>query len=177
MDMDRGTLARVDRKLLARLGDDEALRTVRVSAVPAKWSTWKRYCNSVGISMARAITMLIDRELLSVFGDVAGDEPPVFAQRATEELAIREANIVAREGEVDTGEARMREWGERLRRWEDELEAQEQRAESMSKLPSRRSTARVRIGRNERCPCTSGLKYKYCHGLPDGKYAASDELA
>jgi hypothetical protein len=24
----------------------------------------------------------------------------------------------------------------------------------------------VKIGRNERCPCGSGLKYKHCNGLP-----------
>ena len=40
--------------------------------------TWKRYCDSVGVSMGRAVTMLIDRELVGVFGDVTGDEPPVF---------------------------------------------------------------------------------------------------
>jgi len=165
MGMDRGVLARIDRKLLAGLGDDEALRTVRVPVTAAKWSTWKRYCDSVGISMGRAVTMLIDRELIDVFGDVTGDEPPVFAQRATEELAIREAKIVAREREVDTDEARMREWGERLRRWEDALEAREQKAEFVSKLAPRRSTARAKIGRNERCPCGSGLKHKHCHGL------------
>lgn len=109
--------------------------------------------------------MLIDREFLSVFGDVTGNELPVFAQRATEELAIREAEIVSREREVDTKEARMREWSDRLRRWEGELEAREQQAETVSKLASRRSTAHAKIGRNERCPCGSGLKYKHCHGL------------
>jgi len=165
MGVDRGTLARIDRKLLAGLDGDEALRTVRVPAIAAKWSTWKRYCDSVGISMGRAVTMLIDRELISVFGDVTSDELPVFAQRATEELAIREAKIVAREREVDTVEAQMREWGERLRRWEDDLEARKQRAGSISKLTSRHSTARAKVGRNERCPCGSGLKYKHCHGL------------
>ena len=165
MDMDRGTLARIDRKLLAGLSDDEAYRTVRVPAIAAKWSTWKRYCDSVGISMGRAVTMLIDRELISVFGEHTGDEAPVFAQRATEELANREAKIVAREREVDTDEARMREWSGLLRRREGEVEAREQRAESMSKLTSRHSTGRAKIGRNERCPCGSGLKYKHCHGL------------
>ena len=165
MDMDRGTLARIDRRLLAGLGDDEAYRTLRVPATAAKWSTWKRYCDSVGVSMGRAVTMLIDRELIGVFGDVTGDESPVFAQRATEELAIREAKIVARERKIDTDEARMRERGERLRRREDEVEAREQRTESMAKLTSRDSTPRAKIGRNERCPCGSGLKYKHCHGL------------
>ena len=109
--------------------------------------------------------MLIDRELVGVFGDVTGDEPPVFAQRATEQLSIREAKIAAREREVDTDEKRMREWSKRLRRREEELEAREQRSESVSKVASPHSTARVKIGRNERCPCGSGLKYKHCHGL------------
>ena len=158
MDMDRGTLARIDRRLLSGLGDDEAYRTLRVPATGAKWSTWKRYCDSVGVSMGRAVITLIDRELFGVFGDAAGEEAPVFAQHATEELEIREAKIVAREREVGTDE-------ERMRRWEDALEAQEQRAESLSKLASHHSTGRAKIGRNERCPCGSGLKYKHCHGL------------
>jgi hypothetical protein len=79
MDMDRGTLARIDRRLLAGLGDDEAYRTVRVPAAAAKWSTWRRYCESVGISMGRAVTLLIDREFIAVFGEHIGDDPPVFA--------------------------------------------------------------------------------------------------
>jgi uncharacterized protein YchJ len=165
MDMDRGTLARIDRELLASLGDDEVYRTVRVPAMPAKWSTWKRYCDSVGISMGRAVTMLIDRELISVFGDTTSNEMPVFAQQATEELAIREAKVVAREREVDTEEARMRELGERLRGRENALEAQEQRAEFASKIALRHTADHVKVGRNERCPCGSGLKYKRCHGL------------
>ncbi len=165
MDMDRGILARIDRKLLAGLSDDEACRTLRVPATSAMWSIWKRYCDSVGISMGRAVTMLIDRELIGVFGDITGGESPVFAQRATEELATRESKIGARERAVDTDEQRIREWGERLRRWEDELGAREQRADAMSKLASRHSPSRAKIGRNERCPCGSGLKYKHCHSL------------
>ncbi len=112
--------------------------------------------------MGRAVTMLTDRELVGVFGDVTGDEPPVFAQRAAEELAIREARIAIREREVGTEAARMRERGEPLRRWEDAPEVREQRAEAVSKLTSRESTGRAKIGRNERCPCGSGLKYKHC---------------
>ena len=164
MDLDRGTLARIDRKLLAGLGDDEPYRTVRVPVTAAKWSIWKRYCDSVGISMGRAVTMLIDRELISVFGEQTAGESLVLAEQATEELAIREAEIAAREHDVDTVETRLREQGERLRRREAELEAREQQAELVSKLASRHSEARTKIGRNERCPCGSGLKYKHCHG-------------
>ncbi len=165
MDMDRGVLARIDRKLLAGLGDDEALRTVRVPATAAKWSTWKRYCDSVGISMGRAVAALIDRELLSVFGEHAADESPVLAQQATEELENREAGIEAREHNVDTDETLMRERSEGLRRWEDELEAREQRAEAMSNLAPGHSSIRTKIGRDDRCPCKSGLRYKHCHGM------------
>ena len=164
MDLDKGALARIDRKLLAGFCDDEALRTVRVPATGAKWATWKRYCDSVGVSMGRAVAALIDRELLSVFGEHTAGEWPVFALQATEELKKREARVGEREHKVDTDETRMRESSERLRRWEDELEAREQRAEFASKIASRHTADDAKIGRNEHCPCGSGLKYKRCHG-------------
>ena len=164
MDLDRGTLARIDRKLLASLGNDEAFRTLRVPATTAKWSTWKRYCDAVGVSMGRAVAMLMDRELLSGFGEHTAGEWPVFARQAVEELANRDARIGEREHKVDTDETRIREGSERLRRWEDELEAREQQAEFASRIASLHSTDDTKIGRNERCPCGSGLKYKHCHG-------------
>ena len=142
MDLGRGALARIDRKLLASLGEQESFQMVRVPETPAKWSTWKRYCESVGISMGRAVILLIDRELIAVFGDVTGDGRPVFAQRATDQLKIREATIADREREVDAERERMRGWGERLRCWEGELEVRERRAMLVSKLPSRDSTVR-----------------------------------
>ena len=165
MDLDRGTVARIDRKLLAGLDADEAYRTLRVPATGAKWATWKRYCDAVGISMGRAVAMLMDRELRCVFGEHTAGEWPVFAHQATDALANREARIESREHKLDTDEARMREWSERLRRWENELEGREQLAEAASERFSRAPTVRTKIGRNERCPYESGLKYKRCHGL------------
>jgi uncharacterized protein YecA (UPF0149 family) len=119
----------------------------------------------MGVSMGRVVAILIDRDLLSVFGEHTGGEWPMFAQRAAEELENREAMIEAREHKVDTDETRLRERNERLRRWEDELEAREQQAEFASRIASLHSTDDTKIGRNERCPCGSGLKYKRCHGL------------
>lgn len=49
MDLDRGTLVRIDRKLLAGLEQDEVFKMVRVPVSMAKWSMWKRYCDSAGI--------------------------------------------------------------------------------------------------------------------------------
>jgi hypothetical protein len=166
MDLERGTLARLDRKLLAGLGQDELFRMVRVPVTGAKWSTWKRYCESAGISMGRAIVTLIDDELVSVFGNFSSDDSPVFAQQAEEELASREAAVAGPEGELDAAEERLRRWSGHLWTWEHELENRERRAELVSKLPPRPAKPRSRVGRNERCPCGSGSKYKQCHGLP-----------
>ena len=166
--MDRGTLARIDRKVLAGLGNAETFHPLCVPATAAKWSTWRRYCDAVGVPMGRAVATLMDRELLAVFCEHTTAEWPVFAQQAVDELENREAKIGAREHKVDTSEAWMREESERLRRWEDELEVREQQAEFASKTISRRSTVGSKIGRNERCPCGSGFKYKRCHGLVAG---------
>lgn len=165
MDLDRGTLARIDRKLLAGLGQDEAFRMVRVPVTTAKWSTWRRYCDAAGISMGRAMVTLIDRELASVFGASIGDDLPVFGQQTEEELASREAEVAARESELDAVADRLRRWSDRLRSLEDKLESRDQRAEVASKLAARPDMSRTKVGRNERCPCGSGLKYKQCHGM------------
>jgi len=168
MDLDRGLLARIDRKLLARLGQDATFHMVRVPATAAKWSTWKRYCAAAGLSMGRAIVALIDRELVSVFGEMGDDEVPVFAAEADEKLAAREMAIADREGRLIGEEQRLREWGERMRLWDDELRRREQSAELVAKLATRSRATSSKIGRNGRCPCGSGLMYKHCHGLPGG---------
>jgi len=164
MDLDKGTLARIDRKLLAGLGQDETFQMVRVPVTAAKWATWKRYCDAAGISMGRAIMALIDHELVSVFGEPTGDEVPLLAGRAEEQLAAREAQIDVRVREAREAEERIGRQNERLRLREDQLEAREQRAELATKLASRPTTANAKVGRNEQCPCGSGSKYKRCHG-------------
>jgi len=60
MDLNRGTLARVDRRLMTGLERDETFGMVRVPVTEAKWSTWKRYCDAAGITGAtdRASTRL-----------------------------------------------------------------------------------------------------------------------
>ena len=93
MGMDRGLLARIDRKLLAvsvamrrtgRCGCQRLRRSGRRGGgIASRWgSRWVEPspCSSTASS-------------LPVFGDVAGDDLPVFAQRAREQLTIREAKI------------------------------------------------------------------------------------
>jgi preprotein translocase subunit SecA len=119
--------------------------------------------------MGRAIIALIDRELVSVFGETSDSQVPVFAAEADEELTRREAAVADREGRVGGEEHRLREWGERLRVWEDELQRREQQTEFVAKLAARSRATNSKIGRNERCPCGSGLKFKHCHGRPAGR--------
>ena len=131
----------------------------------SKWSTWKHYCDSAGISMGRAIAAMIDRELVSVFGDSAGGPSPVFAYQAEEELARRQDQVARREVDATAVEERLRAWSERLRRWE-RVRCGEQRGELSGNMSAQPRAAPTKVGRNERCPCGSGLKYKHCHGLP-----------
>jgi len=164
-DLERGVLARVDRKLLAGLGQDEAYRMVRVPVTASERSTWKRYCESARVSMGRAVVALIDRELVSVFGDHSGDDLPLLAEQTEAELARRQGQVARREETVSGVEERLRGRNEHLRRWEGELETREMRVEFASKIPARPGEGTTKVGRNERCPCGSGMKYKHCHGL------------
>jgi len=165
MDLDRGTLARLDRRLLAGLGRDVRFQMVRVPVTPAKWSTWKRYCDTAGISMGRAIAALINHELASVFDSPTENVDSVFEEQAQRQLADRQATLAKREEELRAAEERMRRRSEHLREWENELEVREWRMEAATKLSTQPTQARAKTGRNERCPCGSGLKYKRCHGL------------
>lgn len=164
MDLDRGELARIDRKLLAGLGQDETFQMVRVPATAAKWATWKRYCDAAGMSMGRAVAALIDRELVGVLDEFDHDDQPVFAGGAQERLTAREEEMIVREHKLNAAGDRLKAQAERLRLWEDELRRLEQRVEMFSKLAARPTRADAKVGRNERCPCRSGLKYKRCHG-------------
>ena len=164
MDLDRGTLARLDRRLLAGLGQDERFQMVRVPVTPAKWSTWKRYCDTAGVSMGRAVAALIDHELGFVFSNSSG-AASVFEEQAQRQLVDREAALARRERELGAAEERVRRRSEHLRTWENELEVREWRVETAAKLSTQPARVRSKTGRNERCPCGSGLKYKHCHGL------------
>ena len=166
MDLDRGSLARLDRKLLAGLGQDETYRMVRVPVTAAKWSTWKRYCESAGISMGRAIAALIARELVSVFGDHTDERSPVLAEHAEEELAKRQEQLARQEKTAAAVEERLRMWDAHLRARKDELEVRERRLEVAAKMAAQLREPATKFGRNECCPCDRGSSTKDCHGVP-----------
>jgi hypothetical protein len=88
----------------------------------------------------------------------------VLAEQADEKLANREATVARREEDVSGVEERLRGWDEHLRRWEGELETRERRVEFAAKMSARPGEVSTKVGRNGRCLCGSGMKYKHCHG-------------
>jgi len=149
MALDRGTLARIDRRVFAELAHDHGVQVVKVPVSDAMWSTWRRYCDAMGLTMGEGVGGLIAHELETVVG---GDAGHGFAERAEEgssRLDARERKLDARDEGLRVKEAHLGGWQARLQ-------------EQLAALASSRAVARV--GRSERCRCGSGLKYKRCHG-------------
>ncbi len=148
MALDRGSLAKIDRRVFAELGHTVATQTVKVPLSDAMWSTWRRYCQAIGVTMGEGIAGLISYELGTL---VSEDEPPgvVFAPELERRLVARFEALEIRERHLDEREQSLNA-SERLRR---------ARTRPLE-LPSKSS-----VGRNDPCPCGSGDKYKRCHGI------------
>lgn len=147
MNLDRGASAKINRRVLSGLGHDESYHMVRVPASEATWSTWRRYCAALGVSMGRGIAGLILHEFGTVVSRETDDEA-LFASELQRQLIARSEDLDARERRL---EERQRSLNEIERLW---------RARTVPLDPS----AGVKLGRNEPCPCGSGFKYKRCHG-------------
>ncbi len=152
MDLDRGMLARIDRRLLSGIGTDERCQMVRVPISAAMWSTWKRYCAAVGVPMGRGVAGLIAHELGTVVAQDA-DDKSVFDPELGTRLAARAADLDARERLVIERELTLRVSEQRLKTMVRLIRAKKSPLEAVPK-----------VGRNERCPCGSNIKHKRCHG-------------
>ena len=53
MTLDRGTLAKIDRRILFELDHTEGVQLVKVPVSDAVWSTWRRYCDAIGVTMGQ----------------------------------------------------------------------------------------------------------------------------
>lgn len=164
MTLDKRTLSGIDRKLSAELDSQERFRMVRVPIDDRRWSIWNRYCQTAGFSMGRAIALLIDQELAAV---ATGTRDEIARDRTSIEA---DQNLAAQRAAVAEGEERLAIEARRLRQWERQLEYRRDELRRMelrlrSPAPPQPSTSPSRsVGRNEPCPCGSGLKYKRCHG-------------
>ena len=88
MALDRGGLAKIDRRVFAELGHTVATQTVKVPLSDAMWSTWRRYCQAIGLTMGEGVAGLVDQELGAL---VSEGEPPgaVFALELQRRLLAR----------------------------------------------------------------------------------------
>lgn len=165
MALDRGRLANIDRRLLAELHDDEEWQPVRLRVSSATWSTWKRYCDVLDLSMGKAIVALIESELASVVAEDVDLAAAVIAERERL-LAEEEAALDHREKDLDRRERRLgRQLTRReLERMADQIEPPDP---GWTPLPSEHPALDIDmfrgVGRNEACPCGSGRKFKNCH--------------
>jgi hypothetical protein len=66
MALDRGMLARIDRRVLTELDHSDGVQVVKVPLSDAVWSTWRRYCDALGLTMGQAVAGLISHELTTV---------------------------------------------------------------------------------------------------------------
>ena len=144
----------IDWRIFAEFDHADGVQLVTVPLSDAVWSTWRRYCDIVGVTMGQGIGGLIAHELVTVVGKEDGDDGFVFGAEMERRLAERIESLDVRERRLDERDRALRASRPRLR-IEERLFRVEQ-----SPLAS---TAKV--GRNERCPCGSGIKYKHCHGL------------
>ncbi len=134
MVLDRGTLAKIDRRIFAELGHDGGTQVVKVPLSDAVWSTWRRYCQAIGLTMGEAIAGLVEHELSTVVTEADGDSRSLSTGRAEERLAAREAQLAEREADLAATEKRLHDWSERLRIRERELHVRAQRFEATSRM-------------------------------------------
>ena len=154
MVLDRGTLAKIDRRVFAELEHASGSQMAKVPVSDAVWSTWKRYCEAMSLSMGEGIAGLITHELGTLVNAEVRD---ALTEEAAHRVAERSAQLDARERDLDDRHERLGKKEAHLVAWQRRL--QEQRASA----PQQRTVPK--IGRNEQCPCGSGFKYKLCHGI------------
>lgn len=156
MALNQGKLANIDRRVFAELDRIVGSQAVKVPVSAAVWSTWRRYCEAIGLSMGEGVAGLIAHELETVVDD-SGIAGPVFSEQAEREAADRMSRLDTRECELAARAESLRLREQDLRSLGLRVGGQERRPGLQSRIPN--------VGRNERCPCGSGFKYKRCHGL------------
>lgn len=163
-------LANADRRLLSSIDREERWQQVKVPISSALWDVWGRYCEVAGISMGRGIAALIDLEVQGVAdGREEIEERGRLLDERQTQLDEREQELERRERELERREQRLgrRPTRAELERMADKIEPPDPGWSSASQR-STHADSFEGVGRNDPCPCGSGLKYKRCHGSPSG---------
>lgn len=177
MTLNRRILAKVDARLRSELDHAEGVQLVKVPVSDATWSTWRRYCDVVGVPMGRGLAILLHHELATVVDEDLEDLSKRIEDREsdidsrTSELALAEKDLERRNGDVAVREFELGERQRDLEGREKNVAAVEHRiAEDLMKLSQTQAPVRsgAKRGRNEPCWCGSEKKYKNCHLTRDG---------
>jgi hypothetical protein len=172
MALNRARLANIDRRLLSELDRRQDWQVVKVPASAATWSTWKRYCDVVGISMGRAIGALIDAELAAVVDDEL-EEASAVSRARDRMLDAREAELDQREREIQWREkvhgTPRRLTAAELERMAEEIEPADPAMAEQQPEPVPEPKRVKGSERNKACWCASGRKWKKCHGAPEDR--------
>lgn len=152
MTLNRQVLAKVDKHLLSQLDHQEAVQLVKVPVSNAVWSTWRRYCEALGIPMGRALALLLHRELGSLVDEDLEQAKGLLVERKSD-LDSRAGALAGRERNLDDRERK-------LKSEERQLAARQSQVATPRRVPA----LLPKQGRNEPCLCGSGNKFKYCHG-------------
>ena len=120
MALDGGRLARIDQRVLAALDHSGGVQMVKVPVSDAVWSTWRRYCEAMGLSMGEGIARLICSELESVV-DGEGTTAAQLADQIAQQASERSLRLDARQRELEAQSEGLRRKEERLRTWEQRL--------------------------------------------------------
>lgn len=107
MELDRGALAKIDRRILSGLDDSEHSQMVRVPVSEAVWSMWRRCCKALGVATERGVVGLIAHELGIVEGSTTGGGV-VFAGELQRRLVARAESLDVRERRLDERERSLR---------------------------------------------------------------------
>lgn len=175
MTLNRRLLAKVDGRVRSELDHAEGVQLVKVPVSDAVWSTWRRYCDLVGVPMGRGLAILLHHELASIVDEDLAD--------LSSRIETRESDIDSRGSELTEGEKNLGRRQRDLAIRESELVARqrdvEAREENVAMVEHRVAEELMRLsqtgvpvrsvpkpGRNEPCWCGSGKKYKNCHLNP-----------
>lgn len=170
--LSRRLLAKVDSRLRSELDHSDGVQLVKVPVSDAAWSTWRRYCDLVGVPMGRGLAILLHHELASVV-DEDLEELSTRIEERESDLESRATELAKAEKDLERRQRDLAIRESELAQRQRDIEAREENVATVERqlgeTLTRRSQARAsvsiqpKLGRNDPCWCGSGKKYKVCH--------------
>lgn len=177
MTLNRQILRKIDDRLRSESDEEKGEWMAKVPISGATKAVWQRYCQAVGVHMGQAVAILIHHELASVVDeDIESLSDRLSAKQ--DELDARAAELAIAEKELERSQRKLMIRAAELDERQRDLEERENNAAVVERQLAQQlmhsgkaqppPPTRRKLGRNERCWCGSGKKYKVCHLQQDG---------